>query len=895
MSALLPDLGVPRDLTFLFTDIEGSTRRWQAALGPMSIAQSQHDAILFAAADEFGGRVFSTAGDGMAVVFDSAPSAVAMAVAAQRRLQATEWPEGADIAVRMGIHTGLTYVRGDEFLGPTLAKTARLMAAGNGHQLLVSSSTWSMVADGLPDGVAGQSRGTHRLRDIVGIEEIVEIVGVGLRPVDRALRTEGRHTWLPPLRSALIGRELLLDRVDQQLRGHQLVTLTGAGGVGKSSLALHALHRVAERFSGGVHLLDASALEPGSLVSAFAAAIEVRNETVVTIADAVAALRGRAALVFVDNADTVLDEMIEMADRFLDVEGPTLLCTSRQRLGVEGEVVVRVPALDAPLADGVLGSSQLYLARARDAGVDLPTDPASLAALDRMCEQLDHLPLAVELAAVHAEHVPPAVMAAELERGFTLSGGRGTNRRWSSIDAMVRWSVDRLEAADRVVLTALASCRAAVDLDTVHALVAPAYSREATAASLRSLVDQSLVMVMADHGEVGYRLLETVRSWAMRDAERAGEWQRAQRAHRDWHLAWCEASTTAERHLSGRRAVEAERRMPDLLAALGYSAAVGELDAVSRQARALSGTWLTMSRGAEGGVWLAMSRDHVTEPAERLDHALAEASSAMAAQEWALLGDRMRHVGSLVAALPEHELAPLAHGFGALVAGRSGGLEQFDAALALDRSLGTEWAGTLHHLRGDLLLFGGRFEGAIDDYGVALRHYGWRDDPWWSSSALSCSSVAHLAMGATGVARAEAELALELVGDLPYSSGVRSRSITALAAALAAGGSVSHSAIILIDELAQTADRPAADAIVGQPLVSAALALAPTDPYAARRLLDLLQRLDYSRRTPWQHALCRVVDAVLPPIESTGFLPPFESARDAADAARGWLAAVVAR
>ena len=196
----------------------------------------------------------------------------------------------------------------------------------------------------------------------------------------------------------------------------------------------------------------------------------------------------------------------------------------------------------------------------------------------------------------------------------------------------------------------------------------------------------------------------------------------------------------------------------------------------------------------------------------------------------------------------------------------------------------------MHHLRGDLLLFGGRFGDAIDDYGVALRHYGWRVDPWWSSSALCCSSVAHLAMGDTDVARAEAELAMELVGDLPYASGVRGRSITALTAALAAGGSAADAAIILVEELAQTADRPAVEAVVGQPLVSAALALAPTDPNAARRLLDLLQRLDYSRRTPWQHALCRVVETALPPIESTGFLPPFESVRDAAGAARGWLA-----
>ncbi|MEN9643858.1 MAG: hypothetical protein RL238_527 [Actinomycetota bacterium] len=891
-SAVLPDLGVPRDLTFLFTDIEGSTRRWQAALGPMSVAQTRHDGILFAAADEFGGRVFSTAGDGMAVVFDAAPPAVAMAVAAQRRLQASEWPEGADIAVRMGIHTGLTYVRGDEFLGATLAKTARLMAAGNGHQLLVSSSTWALVEHRLPDGAAGRSRGLHRLRDIVGVDEIVEIVGEGMQPVERALRTEGRQTRLPPLRSSLIGRDLLLERVDQQLRDHPMVTLTGAGGVGKSSLALHTLHRVADRFSGGVHVLDASALEQGSLASAFAAAIDVRNETVVTLDDVVAALRGRAALVFIDNADTVFDEVVELADRLLDIEGPTLLSTSRQRLGVDGEVVVRVPALDAPLVSGVLGSTQLYLDRARDAGVDVPTDPASLAALDRMCEQLDHLPLAVELAAVHAEHVPPIAMVDELQRGLALAGGRGSGRRWSSIDAMVAWSAERLQPPERVVLTVLASCRAPVDLDTVHALAEPDGPRDVVAANLRSLVDHSLVVVEAQQGDVRYRLLETVRAWASRDAERSDTWVRAQRAHRDWHLAWCEASTPAERHLSGRRAVAAEQRMPDLVAALSYSASVGELDAVSRQARAMSGTWLTMSRGVEGGAWLAMSRDHVADAPGRLDHALAEASSAMAAQRWAVLAECMARVAALVAELPGHELTPLAAGLGALVAGRNGGLAQFDAAIELDRALGTAWAGTLQHMRADLLLFGGRFEDAIDGYGAALRHYGWRDDPWWSSSALSCSSVAHLAMGDVDVARAEAELGLELVGDLPHASGVRGRSIAALAGALAAGGSRSHAAIVLVDELAATADRPAADAVVGQPLVSAAITLAPSNPTAARRLLDLLQRLEYSRRTPWQHALWRVADGALPPSLSTGFLPPFASVREAAEAARGWLGEV---
>lgn len=858
------------ELTFLFTDIEGSTRTWLDDPDVMNAALAMHDEVLRAVFAEHAGHVFSTGGDGLYVAFDQAASAVAAAVEVQRRLHTMAWPGDLRLPVRIGVHTGSVFRRDDDYFGPTLNKTARLMAAGHGHQTLLSADTIAALSE-VPDGAEIRSLGRHQLRDIVEPAEIHEVVIAGLDAVSRPLRTHRPVADLPPRRAALIGREDLVADIENLLGGNRVVTLVGPGGAGKSSLGLHLAHRQKERADREVlHVSLGAVKSPGRVADAIATQIGLRVGHGGSLSTVVQALAGGESLVVLDDVEHLVETVAEAIDPLLEVDGPRFLITSRRRLGLPSERVVAVGGLAEPDDDGWTGAARLFVERADAAGHRPDDDDDTRTDIERLCARLDHLPLGIELAAGAGAHLTPGQLDAELAHGLRLEATGRDGRRWSTLDAMVAWSYELLAEPERRLLRGMAVAHSALSTEGVRAICAPDAERAEVAAGLAQVAAASLLVAdTGDDREATFRLLETVRTFAEHEARNRGEWATLERRHRDWFLGWVENATPRQRHLSGLWALDIEQHFGDLQAAMGLSADQGELHAVSRQARAMSCAWLVLARGEEGLRWLGVSRRHAGTTAEAIDHCIAEAAAAMACQRFDVFAEALGRGEELTAQLPDHELVPLLEGLRGLsrIGAPDEGVDIIDAALELDRRLGTEWAGILHQLAGDLLFFSARPPAeCIGHYQLALRHYRFDTDPWWTSAALANIAAARIGEGEHDAARTDAQLAVDVAGTMPPQLGAHTRSVTVLAAAMTACGETAEAAALLLDECHRVRSTPLQPDHRAEPLVAVAHLAAVTGRVdTATDLLDLLARLHFHIRTPWQRLLWKVASAAVAP------------------------------
>jgi predicted ATPase/class 3 adenylate cyclase len=539
-------------VTLLFTDVENSTRLWEADSESMGTALIRHEEIVHSAVGDAGGYVFKTVGDAFCASFPTPQQAVGAAVAAQRALAAEDWPHETAIRVRMGLHSGVCQERNGDYFGPTVNRTARLAATASGGQIVVSGATAELLSDSLPDGVSLLPLGEHKLKDLSRPEDVFQIVGPGLAEAFPPLRSqtvsERRHN-LPEQISSFVGREEQLQEICASIHANRLVTLTGTGGVGKTRLALQVALASLPETPDGVWLVELAPLPDSEAISrALAKVFAVREHTDRPILDGlIASLRDRHLLIVLDNCEHVLDPVARLTEQFLrSCPHVTVLTTSRQPLGLPGETLVPVAPLATPPPE-VTGRDRivtfeavrLFVERVDSHSPSFTVDEANCAAVASICRRLDGLPLALELAATRVRSFSVTDVERRLDQRFRfLTGGsRSASDRQKTLRAAVDWSYDLLPDADRKVLCRLSvfvgswELRAAAEVCGGGDL--DAWTVED---AVGSLVDKSLVQLDLVEGVVRYHLLETIRSYADErlGAGAAGDVEAIRRAHAEF-------------------------------------------------------------------------------------------------------------------------------------------------------------------------------------------------------------------------------------------------------------------------------------------------------------------------------------------------------------------------
>lgn len=516
-------------ITFLFTDVEGSTRLWAADPDAMSSSLRRHDTLMRSVVDAHGGYVFGTAGDSFSVAFDRVSAAVDAAQAAQTALATTDWGGGPALRVRMGIHVGEAEERDADYFGPTVNTAARVEAAGHGGQVLISDAALSSA------GVAGIDLGEHLLRDVAEPMRLFQLGGGEFPP----LRTTSVGlVSIPSPRTSLIGREDAVVAIRKLVAEHRLVTLTGVGGCGKTRLAIEVADREAPSRPEGVWFVDLTAVAddtavPGAVAAALALVTDDASPHEAQIATYLAP---RDSLLVIDNCEHVLDEVADLLDVLLE-RAPRLrvLATSREALELEGEHTWRVPSLELGADSAAV---RLFVDRARATADTFDPDPATTDVIAEICERLDGIPLAIELAAARVRNMSVADLRDNLDDRFRLlSGGRRRSRqRQQTLEATVQWSYDLLSPEEQAILRHLAVFQGGFDPADVPAV---ADVDRATALDLvDALAAKSLVDVRrAGDDTVRFRLLETIRLFALQRLVEAGDAEATRDRHLDHFLA----------------------------------------------------------------------------------------------------------------------------------------------------------------------------------------------------------------------------------------------------------------------------------------------------------------------------------------------------------------------
>jgi predicted ATPase/class 3 adenylate cyclase len=508
-------------VTFLFTDIEGSTRRWEEDPVGMRDALARHDRILKDAVAEYGGPVFATGGDGFAAAFGRAADALTAAESGQRALREEGLPP-----VRMGVHTGEVQERDGDYFGSAVNRASRLMTIGHGGQVLVSSASERLVSD-----VDLRDLGEHRLRDLSTPERVFQLCAPDLPIEFPPLRSlDVLPMNLPVQLTSFIGRDDDVKAVQDLLSGHRSVTLTGVGGVGKTRLALQVAADALDRFDDGVWLVELAPVgDQSRVVEEIASVLSIDTPRGRTVEQALLdAIRTRSLLVLLDNCEHVLGETCRIAEQMLRAApGLSVLATSREPLGMAGEHVMAVRSLDPE------NSVRLFVDRAGSADSTFELSEEDAERVEHLCRRLDGMPLAIELAAARVRMFSPEELADRLDQRFRLlTGGRASVERHQTLRAAIDWSYELLSERDRMVFDQLSVFAGGCDLDAAHAVCALDAVEDADVVdALASLIDKSLLVAERSASGTRYRQLETVRQYAEEQLMAAGEADRARERH----------------------------------------------------------------------------------------------------------------------------------------------------------------------------------------------------------------------------------------------------------------------------------------------------------------------------------------------------------------------------
>jgi len=547
--------------TFLFTDIEGSTRLWDREHERMAIALERHDAIVRAAVAENRGVVVKMSGDGAHAAFDDPLDALSATLQLQQGLADPAATHGVALRVRCGLHAGVTERRDNDFFGGAVNRAARIMSVAHGGQVLVSQAVATLVGGRLPPDAVLRDLGAVRLRGLESPERVFQLVHPRLRQEFPALRSlEATPNNLPQQLSSFVGRERELAEIGKLLRSTRLLTLTGAGGLGKTRLSLHIAADLLDEFSDGVWFVELAPLSDARLVAqAVASALGVTEEVGRPVIEALVKLAAeRRMLLILDNCEHLIDASAELARQLLQA-GPHLkiLTSSREPLRIAGETVYPVPALATPDASQPINverlaqfeAARLFIDRAAAAQPSFRLTAQNAAAVADICRRLDGIPLALELAAARARSLSIESIAARLGDRFALlvGGDRTALPRQQTLRALIDWSHELLTDRERVLFRRLAVFAGGFTLEGAEALrAAGKEDLPDVYAILSQLVEKSLVEL--DSEGKRYRLLETVRQYAQERLDESGESDQTRNAH----LAFCLAlAETADLNLRG--------------------------------------------------------------------------------------------------------------------------------------------------------------------------------------------------------------------------------------------------------------------------------------------------------------------------------------------------------
>ena len=553
-------------LTFLFTDIEGSTVLLRR-LGEGAYAQilAGHHAIIRSGLAAHGGREVDTQGDAFFAVFPSPKACVAAAMEMQQVLEAHAWPGGEHVRVRMGVHTGEASKAATGLVGLDVHRAARVAAVGYGGQLLLSETAAALVRGRLPPGAALADLGVHRLKDLGHPERIFQLQAAGLQAGFSPLRSLGNPALpnnLPAQLATFIGRDRELSQLRDLVESSRLITLTGAGGCGKTRLGLQVAAELLDGSGDGVWLVELAAVaDQDAVAPAICGALGITGQSGLALQTLLDALAPQDILIVVDNCEHLIDACAKTAEAIL-ARCPRvhLLATSREPLGIGGETIYRVPSLSLPgpgLPDLAAAESSdavaLFADRARAQGAGLCVDEQSAPLVVSVCRQLDGMPLAIELAAARLRSMSLAELHDRLDQRFRLltGGSRTALERQQTLRATVGWSYSLLAGAEQQLLARLSVFADGFGLDAAETVCGfgdiEAYD---VTDLLGSLVDKSLVVAEPAQTALRYRLLETIRLFAAERLADAGEDEAAAvaAAHCGHFLSVAEAAAA---HLTG--------------------------------------------------------------------------------------------------------------------------------------------------------------------------------------------------------------------------------------------------------------------------------------------------------------------------------------------------------
>jgi predicted ATPase len=632
-------------VTFLFTDIEGSTLRWEADPDAMRAALAAHDELMREVVENHDGSLFKHTGDGVCAAFSSPRSAVDAAVAAQRKLQ---------LPVRMGIATGEAELRGDDYFGSVLNRAARVMATGHGGQVLLDGPTTALLTD-----VDLVDLGPRRLRDIAKPVEISQVRADGLQsdfPRLRSLDATPGNLRTPT--TSFVGREMELAELEGLLKAHRLVTLTGVGGVGKTRLALEVAARASVDFPDGVWVIELAAVgDPAAVPEAVAAVLGVKPRADATLSASIAdALEGRSRLLVFDNCEHVLDAAVELIEAILTpLSSVKVLATSREGLRAVDERLWPVASLDVRSS-----AATLFADRAEAVAPGTTLDDAADTVIE-ICRRLDGIPLAIELAASRFQSMTVRELKDRLDDRFRLLvGARRGLERHQTLRHAVQWSYDLLDADEQTLMNRCSVFAGGFDLEAAHA-VADSTDRYATLDLLDSLVRKSLVVADRSAETTRFSMLETIRQFAEEELVRGGDAEAVRTGHARY-FAGKEADVLALWDSPHQR--EAYRwlaiELPNLRSAFQWATDNGDLDAAAIIASyaGFLGIWVEQYEGIS---WA----EKLLESAEAVDHRRLPHLYVLAAECYATgrVDDSVGYADRAQAAIASGRFDEVAHDF----------------------------------------------------------------------------------------------------------------------------------------------------------------------------------------------------------------------------------------